>query len=183
MLRSICPEHRSLGSTLSRLAVPVLLLLAALAGPSAADAEDLVDGVALSAGLSRVLDGDRSAEAGFELRLRPLWEGTAERPWIVRPAVGAMATSDEAIYGYAGFRLEIPLSDRWLLTPQTAAGYYERGDGKELGGSVQFRSGLELAYRLNAAHSVGAVFYHLSNAGLERPNPGSESLVVFWSWR
>jgi hypothetical protein len=64
-----------------------------------------------------------------------------------------------------------------------AAGYYERGDEKELGGSVQFRSGLELSYRLSPAHSVGAVFYHLSNAGLERPNPGSESLVLFWAWR
>lgn len=161
----------------------MLLLLAALAGPAAADAEDLVDGVALSAGVFNVLNEDRSAEAGFELRLQPLWEGTADRPWLLRPAVGAMATTEEALYGYAGFRLEIPLGERFVLTPQTAAGYYERGDEKELGGSVQFRSGLELAYRLSPAHSVGAVLYHLSNAGLERPNPGSESLVVFWSWR
>lgn len=166
-----------------RLGGPALLLLAAFAGPVPASAEDLVDGLAISAGAFNVLDTDRSAEAGFELRLRPLWEGTAERPWILRPAVGAMATTEEALYGYAGFRLEIPLGERFVLTPQTAAGYYERGDEKELGGSVQFRSGLELAYRLSPAHSVGAVFYHLSNAGLERPNPGSESLILFWSWR
>lgn len=167
----------------SILSVAVLVLLAALAGPPAARAQGLVDGLALSAGAFNVLNEDRAAEAGFELRLRPLWEGTADRPWIVRPAVGAMATVDEAIYGYAGFRLEIPLGERFVLAPQTAAGYYERGDGKELGGSVQFRSGLELAYRLSPAHSVGAVLYHLSNAGLERPNPGSESLILFWAWR
>ena len=159
------------------------VLAAAALDPAPARGEDLVDGFSLSAGVFNVLNQERSAEAGFELRLRPLWEGTAERPWVLRPAAGAMATSDEAIYGYAGFRLEIPLGERWTVVPQTAAGYYERGDGKELGGSVQFRSGLELSYRLSPAYSVGAVFYHLSNAGLERPNPGSESLVLFWAWR
>ena len=183
MKRSNAAVSPSVRSVVQRLAVPGLLLLAVHLAPAAAGAEDLVDGLALSAGAFNVLNGDRSAEAGFELRLRPLWEGIAERPWVVRPAVGAMATSGEALYGYAGFRLEIPLGARWLLTPQSAAGYYDRGDEKELGGSVQFRSGLELAYRLNPEHSVGAVFYHLSNAGLERPNPGSESLVVFWAWR
>jgi hypothetical protein len=166
-------------------ALTALVVLAALAifSPGPVCAEDLVDGFALSAGVFNVLNEDRSAEAGFELRLRPLWEGTAERPWVLRPAAGAMATSEEAIYGYAGFRLEIPLGERWSVVPQSTAGYYERGDEKELGGSVQFRSGLELSYRLSPAHSVGAVFYHLSNAGLERPNPGSESLVLFWAWR
>lgn len=169
--------------SLLALAILVFAVPSILAVPSPGHAEDLVDGLALSAGVFNVLNEERSAEAGFELRLRPLREGTAERPWVLRPAAGAMATSEETIYGYAGFRLEIPMTDRWTVTPQTAAGYYERGDGKELGGSVQFRSGLELAYRLSPAHSVGAVFYHLSNAGLERPNPGSESLELFWSWR
>jgi len=64
-----------------------------------------------------------------------------------------------------------------------AAGVYDRGNDKDLGGSIQFRSGLELAYEMNPGSRVGAVFYHLSNAGLEPNNPGSESLVVFWSWR
>lgn len=172
----------------SRPALPVVWVLAALllagaAGPAPASAEDLVDGFALGGGVFAVLDTERSAEGGFELRLRTLLEGTSERPWVLRPAVGAMATTDETLYGYAGFRLELPVGERWLVVPQTAAGSYGRGDGKNLGGSVQFRSGLEIAYRVNPESTVGAVFYHLSNAGLERPNPGSESLVVFWSWR
>lgn len=163
---------------------PALLLLALLAAPAApAAGADLVDGFGLSAGVFNVLNSDSSAEAGFELRLRTLFEGTSERPWVLRPAVGAMANGDGGLYGYAGFRLELPLGERWLLVPQTAAGVYDRGDGKELGGSVQFRSGLELGYRFTEAHRLGAVFYHLSNAGLEDPNPGSESLALIWSWR
>lgn len=160
----------------------LLLVGAVLAAPSPARAADLVEGVALSAGVFNVLNSDTSAEGGFELRLRPLWQGTAARPWVVRPAAGAMATTESALYGYAGFRLEVPLGERWAASLQSAAGVYDRGDDKDLGGSIQFRSGLEVSYRLDLGHRVGAVFYHLSNAGLERPNPGSESLVLFWSW-
>lgn len=162
----------------------VLLLVASLGGTAApARAADLVEGFALSAGVFNVLNDADTGEGGFEVRFRPLFEGTWARPWVLGTALGAMANTDGGLYGYAGFRLEVPVGERWLLVPQTAAGVYDRGDGKDIGGSIQFRSGLELAYRLTEAHSLGAVFYHLSNAGLERPNPGSESLALVWSWR
>ncbi|HUP43613.1 MAG TPA: acyloxyacyl hydrolase [Thermoanaerobaculia bacterium] len=164
-------------------AVPILTAAALLAPPAPVPAADLVEGIALSAGVFNVLNEDRAAEGGAEARLRPLFEGTTPRPWVLRSAVGAMANSDGGLYGYAGFRLEVPVGRRWLVVPQTAGGVYDRGDGKQLGGSIQFRSGLEIAYRLSEAHSLGAVFYHLSNSGLERPNPGSESLALVWSWR
>lgn len=163
-------------------AFPPLLLWVALVAPPPARAADLVEGVAVSAGAFEVFNGDPSGEAGFELRLRPLWQGTAAEPWVLRPAAGAMATTEGALYGYAGFRLEVPGGDRWLFTIQSAAGVYDRGDEKDLGGSIQFRSGLEASYLVNLGHRVGVVLYHMSNAGLERPNPGSESLVLFWSW-
>lgn len=166
-----------------RSALPLLALAVLAATPPAASAADLVDGFALSAGAFNVLNEDTSAEGGFELRLRPYYEGAGELAWVLRPAAGGMINTEGGLYGYAGFRLELPLGERWLLVPQTAAGIYDRGDGKELGGSVQFRSGLELCYRLGEGHALGAVFYHLSNAGLERPNPGSESLALVWSWR
>ena len=176
--------------TTARFPAPLATLFAlstALLAPPPAAADGAIEEVAVTAGVFNVLNVERSAEAGFELRLRSFWESSDRSSlgagWVLRPAAGAMATSEGALYGYAGFRLEVPLGARWLLVPQSAAGYYERGDEKELGGSVQFRSGLELAYAPSRRHRVGAVFYHLSNAGLERPNPGSESLVLYWSWR
>lgn len=158
-------------------------LAAALAAPPAAGAANLVDGVALSAGTFNVLNSEKSGEIGFELRLRQVGQGTAELPWVLRPVAGAMTTTENALYGYLGFRVELPAQGRWTVTPQWAAGVYDHGNDKDLGGSIQFRSGIELAYDLNPGNRVGAVFYHLSNAGLEHNNPGSESLVVFWSWR
>lgn len=184
MTRATTASHPAPSPRRSRLrpALPLLLCAVILAVSPPARGADLVDGFALSAGAFNVLNGDTSGEAGFELRIRPLWEGAAALPWVLRPAAGAMATTEGALYGYLGFRLEIPVGERWTLTPQTAAGAYDRGDDKELGGSLQFRSGLELAYEVNPGNRVGAVFYHLSNAGFDDRNPGSESLVLFWSW-
>ena len=163
--------------------VAAAALTAALTVPLPAGAANLVDGVALSAGTFNVLKSERSGEVGFELRMRQVGQGTAELPWVLRPVAGGMTTTENALYGYLGFRVELPARGRWVITPQWAAGVYDRGNDKDLGGSIQFRSGLELAYEMNPGSRVGAVFYHLSNAGLEPNNPGSESLVVFWSWR
>lgn len=165
-------------------AVAALAVTCCLTGPAAA--EDAVTGFAVSAGVFNVLNADTSTEGGLEVRFRPLWEGgTVRRPdaaWVLRPAAGGMMTSEGAVYGYAGFRLEIPLTERWTLVPQTGAGVYDHGDDKDLGGSLQFRSGLELSYRLGRENRLGAVFYHLSNAGFENTNPGAESLILQWSW-
>lgn len=165
-------------------ALAALVLIFCLCGPAAA--EDAVNGFAVSVGAFNVLNAETSTEGGIEIRFRPLWEGgTLRRPdaaWVLRPAAGGVMTSEGAVYGYAGFRLEIPLAGRWTLVPQTGAGVYDRGDDKDLGGSIQFRSGLELNYRLGRENRLGLVFYHLSNAGFDETNPGAESLILQWSW-
>lgn len=162
----------------------VAVLLAAFATPAHAG----IDSVAVWAGSFDVLDSEESTELGAELRLASFARGERPVSWRLRPAVGVMGTSDDALYGHVGFRLEVPIPGPWggrrdrvVLTPQVAAGYYDRGDDENLGGNLQFRSGLEAAVRLTRRHSLGVLFYHLSNAGIEDRNPGVESLVVSWS--
>ena len=60
-----------------------------------------------------------------------------------------MATEENAFYGWAGGALFVPLGARWGLIPEVGVGVYEQGDGKNLGGSLEFRSGLEATYRAN----------------------------------
>jgi hypothetical protein len=99
----------------------------------------------------------------------------------VIPAAGVMAGAQGSLYVYGGFRFELPLDERWTFSPGWAAGLYHRSPVFDLGGPVEFRTSLELDYRLSGGSRVGFCLYHLSNAGFFTRNPGSESLVVTYS--
>lgn len=144
---------------------------------------------AVLAGIFDVGTRGEVGEVGAEARLRkfglPL--GSLELP--LEPAVGAMTTGDGAAYAHLSFRLTLkdlwatPWSDRWRVVPFLGVGVYEAGDGKDLGGPVEFRSGVEVSYRAGQRWWLGATLYHLSNAVIYDSNPGEESLVVTLSWR
>ena len=144
---------------------------AALAAPAAARPGTLT----VNLGAGQVLDSGGGAEGGVEVALPPFWLGIA-------PTLGGTVTDYGSSYAYFGFRREFWAGDRFSVTPFTGAGAYHRGNGTNLGGSLQFRSGLELALRLGASQRVSVSLYHLSNAGLERPNPGTESLILGYSF-
>lgn len=148
-----------------------LLVLAVACALAAAPARAQLH-LAPSLGVFDVGKGEKAAEAGLELRLAPLF-------WGIQPIAGAMVTADEAAYGYLGGRRELPVGSRWSLTPSVAVGAYRRGDGKNLGRTLEFRSALEVARAVGRGR-IGLTYYHLSNASLSDTNPGSESLVVSW---
>lgn len=150
-----------------------ILLLATLP----AVAEEPSRGWAMSLGFYDFIGADKAVEAGVEYRFQSfkLWK------FDLKPVVGVAATEDENFWGYAGLAYDFRLSERWTATPQFAVGLYEKGEGKELGGVVEFRSGLEISRRLKSGVRIGLLLYHLSNARLYDLNPGSESLVITWS--
>lgn len=125
-------------------------------------------------------------EAGWEARFAPRRFRLLPRwaPDLI-PVTGASATSRGALFVYSGFRMEIPLGERWVGSGGWAPGLYYPGvgGGKDLGGALEFRSHLELAYRLRNEARVGLCLIHLSNGSLFTLNPGSESLVLTYSAR
>jgi hypothetical protein len=176
------PEPRSI----SLLQPLILCLLALPALPSAADASGpfTPHEMVLSAGAFGVdADDDTVAELGVELVTRGVGYRLFGADRRLELSYGVMATQEGSLYGYSGFRFPFELNERWTLTPQLATGLYEEGDGVDLGGLVEFRSGIELAARVGEGHRLGLMLYHLSNAGLYDSNPGIESVVVTWSWR
>jgi hypothetical protein len=138
--------------------------------------------VAANAGTFEVLDSVSAYEMGWELRYAPR-RFRFLPSWApdLMPTAGVMASSRGVIYPYVGCRFEIPLGDHWVFGPGTAAGLYYRAHGKNLGGSLEFRSHLELSYRLPWDGRIGITFYHLSNGGLFDFNPGTESAVVTYT--
>lgn len=141
--------------------------------------------ITASAGQSNTLrDGASYYEAGWEVNFAP-----RRFRWLPRfvpavsPTAGAMATSQGTLYVYGGFRLDLPIGEPWRVSPQWAAGLYYRDTGRNLGGPLEFRSGIELSRRIGARSRVGLLLYHLSNAGFHELNPGTESLVLTYSTR
>lgn len=150
-----------------------LLFLGLASQASAQGAE----GWAFNLGAFDILDSDKAGEVGLEYRFRPF------KLWNLEftPMVGVSATDSGSFWEYAGLRYDLEIASKWVLTPNFSVALYGHGDGKDLGGIVEFRSGLELAYQFDQGSRLGLSFYHLSNARIYRLNPGSESLVLVYS--
>lgn len=140
------------------------------------------EAVMANSGIFDPLVNDGSYEIGLELHFAPrrfhfLPESLPE----LVPAVGLTAGAQGSLYVYAGGRMDLPIAGPWVFSPNAGMGYYHKADGFNLGGELEFRTGIELAYRLPGGSRLGLCLYHLSNSGLFERNPGSESLVLTYS--
>lgn len=150
-----------------------LLATAALFASTAAYATDYLN---LNVGGFNALRNDQNAaQFGAEYRFDEL-------KYNFRPVVGVFGTGDGAVYGYGGVNWDVALLPNQLyLVPNFAVGAFGNGDGKDLGGTLEFRSGIELDYQFPNQHQVGVVLNHISNAGIYDHNPGEESVLVNYS--
>ncbi len=101
--------------------------------------------------------------------------------WVFKPVLGLAATAEGGAYLYAGNRADIRIGRRLVATPHFAFGLHAAGGGKDLGHAVEFRTGLDLAWRFDDASRLGVTLHHISNAGLSERNPGEESAMLFWA--
>ena len=69
------------------------------------------------------------------------------------------------------------ISEKWFFTPSFALGYYDRGDSKDLGYNLEFRSQIEFSYKLKSSR-IGFNLNHISNASIGDTNPGTESATI-----
>ncbi|HVS01954.1 MAG TPA: acyloxyacyl hydrolase, partial [Thermoanaerobaculia bacterium] len=102
----------------------------------------------------------------------------APRRWAITPLVGVLGTDEGGYHLRAGFGRDFPLGERFSALVTFAAGFYDQGNGKDLGEHVQFRSALDLGVRLRRGLRLGVSVAHLSNASLEERNPGVETLTL-----
>jgi len=113
-------------------------------------------------------------EAGLEVRIAGPWRGFS---W----AGGFAGTDQGSFWAYGGAQYAWHFSERLAIGPGVAVSLYEHGDGKDLGGLVEFRSNVEVSARVGSRSRLGLAVYHFSNAGLYEDNPGSNSLIVSWA--
>ena len=95
----------------------------------------------------------------------------------LKPFLGVMRNGDNGKYVYSGLRKDIGISEKWFFTPSFALGYYDRGDSKDLGYNLEFRSQIEISYKLKSSR-IGFNLNHISNASIGDTNPGTESATI-----
>jgi lipid A 3-O-deacylase len=95
----------------------------------------------------------------------------------IRPFIGVEGTTDSAAYVYGGGMLDVHFGPHFILSPNAAVGGYFDGDGRRMGSTVEFRTGVEAAWEFDNKMRVGAAFHHISNAGIGDINPGVEELT------
>ena len=92
------------------------------------------------------------------------------------PITGAMITADSATYFYTGVQAQYKFG-ALNVTPSFAPGYYHKGDGKDLGHVLEFKSEVQLSLDLPKSSQLGFSYNHLSNASLGDKNPGANSYM------
>ena len=92
------------------------------------------------------------------------------------PITGGFLTEKSAIYLYTGVQAEYELG-LLTITPSFAPGYYNYGDGKDLGYPLEFKSEVQVALDLSEKTQLGMSYNHISNASLGTKNPGANSYM------
>jgi|TARA_B100001093_G_scaffold288729_1_gene275796 hypothetical protein len=92
------------------------------------------------------------------------------------PVTGAMITADNASYFYTGVQANYKLGALNVI-PSFAPGYYNQGNGKDLGHALEFKSEVQLSLELPKDSQFGFSYNHLSNASLGDKNPGANSYM------
>ena len=134
------------------------------------------DGPSLSAAAGRFIlveELDDPYLVGLQYR------GVPRTGWSLRPGIGADFAADDLLFVYGDVAREFALPRRWSVTLSFGAGGFANGERVGADYALQFRSGISVARRLASGRRLGLAGYHISNGGLDRPNEGTETVVLF----
>ena len=119
-------------------------------------------------------DGKKSSLIGFQHQNENLNRDTFLGN--LSPITGAMITADNAAYFYTGVQAQYKIGVL-NFTLSFTPGYYNEGDGKDLGHALEFKSEVQLSLDLPKDSQLGFSYNHLSNASLGDKNPGANSYM------
>ena len=98
----------------------------------------------------------------------------------LNPVLGGLISGESASMIYSGFETNLG-NEKIFLNLSSSAGIYENGDGKDLGNSLQFKSEVNIFYSLTKSSRIGVGSHHISNAGLNSVNPGTNNYYIIFN--
>ncbi len=127
-----------------------------------------------------LFDFNREKDEGLEFRFD---YRSDKKVWHFKPlATAAIVTNGMSFIG-AGLLLDVYFGNRFVVTPSFAPTWWQgKTDDLDLGHGLEFRSQIEFAYRFDDRSRLGLGISHSSNASIGDKNPGTETLMLNYSY-
>ena len=98
----------------------------------------------------------------------------------ISPVSGGFMTGDSSVYLYTGIEGQYGVG-RLKILPSFTPGYYEKGDGKDLGSVLEFKSEIKIGFDIFENSKLGYSYSHISNNDWGDSNPGTDNQQVTFS--
>ena len=96
------------------------------------------------------------------------------------PISGGFMTGDSSVYLYTGVEGQYGIG-RLKILPSFTPGYYEKGNGKDLGSALEFKSEIKLGLDIFENSRLGYSYSHISNNEWGDINPGTDNQHITFS--
>ena len=96
------------------------------------------------------------------------------------PITGGFVTDKSSIYLYTGVQAQYEIGSLNII-PSFAPGYYEEGDGKDLGMALEFKSEIKVSFEIFKDSKIGYSYSHISNNEWGDINPGVDNQQISFS--
>ena len=96
------------------------------------------------------------------------------------PITGGFITDKDSIFIYTGVQAQYEIG-LLKITPSFAPGYYEKGDGKDLGMALEFQSKIKISFDFFKDTKIGYSYSHISNNDWGTINPGVNNEIISFS--
>ena len=97
-----------------------------------------------------------------------------------KPVTGAFMTGNSSVYLYTGVEAQYGIGPLKIL-PSFAPGYYEKGDGKDLGSVLEFKSEVKVGLDVFENSQLSYSYSHISNNDWGETNPGTDNQQITFS--
>ena len=89
-------------------------------------------------------------------------------------------TDKNSLYMYTGIEGQYGIGPI-KINPSFAPGYYEKGDAKDLGQVLEFKSEIRIGVEFLDDYKLGYSYSHISNNDWGKVNPGTDNQTVTFS--
>ena len=97
-----------------------------------------------------------------------------------KPVTGGFLTGKNSVYLYSGIEAQYGIGPLKIL-PSFTPGYYEKGDGKDLGSVLEFKSELKVGLDIFENSKLSYSYSHISNNEWGDTNPGTDNQQITFS--